>query len=352
MCNTEKIKPSYSIISKYRQVLMGISILAIILFHFAEDRCTNNYHANFLLTCVYKLIGSSNVDIFLILSGLGLFYSFKKNNNLFQFYTKHFVRLLVPFFLVAIPTFIVRDIIINHSGFYTFIKDLTFANIFLTKNRPFWYILCQGLCYLFFPYIFYLFDNEENEQKDFSYVLIFFALFMACNTALYVSNKTLFNNISIMTLRFFPFVFGVFIGKQAYNKKEIPSFYNLIILCSLFLMLLFVLLKKQNPLFHRNTLMLFNMTLLYFFLRFMDFIEIKVQWLWKAINVTCSFFGKITLELFLTHVAIRNVMNKMDYKTYYLKYELIMLGLTAISTIAIYFIMKGLMCLFFKRKNK
>ena len=73
-------KIEYSLLSKYRSVLMGASILSIMLFHYTNYiKSYDNY--NFFFKAYNKFVSSAGVDIFLILSGLGLYYSFKKNNN-------------------------------------------------------------------------------------------------------------------------------------------------------------------------------------------------------------------------------------------------------------------------------
>lgn len=69
----------YNILSKYRTELMGIAILWVMFFHLSID--INNRILNLI-----KTIGYGGVDIFLMISGLGLYYAYKKNNNIKLFY--------------------------------------------------------------------------------------------------------------------------------------------------------------------------------------------------------------------------------------------------------------------------
>ena len=117
-------KLSFDIISKHRTILMGITILSIIFFHYTED-CVN-YNYNLAPSIVYykKYIGSSGVDIFLFLSGFGLYYSFKKNQDLRTFFKKRFTRILIPYFIISIPAWYIKDFLIEDKGLVHFLKDL------------------------------------------------------------------------------------------------------------------------------------------------------------------------------------------------------------------------------------
>ena len=48
-----------------------------------------------------------------------------------------------------------------------------------------------------------------------------------------------------------------------------------------------------------------------------------------------EWFGRYSLELYLSHVAIRRVMNILGYHTYRYSYELIMIGLSLIVSVLI-----------------
>ena len=93
-------------ISKYRSVIFGISIISIILFHYCEDYISafqkGNVDSNLIIFGYYKGISSIGVEVFLFLSGLGLFYSMSNNSNLIRFYEKRVKRLIIPYAIVGI----------------------------------------------------------------------------------------------------------------------------------------------------------------------------------------------------------------------------------------------------------
>jgi len=89
-------------INKSRTILLGIATLLVTFFHMYSldfyELINIRFVAN-ILTFV-KSIGNVGVDIFLFLSGIGLYFSYKKN-NLKQFYMNRFVRILPEFILVV-----------------------------------------------------------------------------------------------------------------------------------------------------------------------------------------------------------------------------------------------------------
>lgn len=92
---------AYEMFSKYRGAIMGIQILLIVFFHFTEDCKGYNVRYSGIVYWFYNYVKSSGVDIFLLVSGLGLYYSWKKRAELKSFYQRRFVKILIPYFLVA-----------------------------------------------------------------------------------------------------------------------------------------------------------------------------------------------------------------------------------------------------------
>ena len=73
-------------ISTFRSELMGWSILWIMMLHFTFNQIKPlGFIAQY---------GFAGVDIFLFVSGFGLFYSLNKDHNLVSFYRKRLLRIL------------------------------------------------------------------------------------------------------------------------------------------------------------------------------------------------------------------------------------------------------------------
>ncbi|WP_308859946.1 acyltransferase family protein [Lactobacillus delbrueckii] len=119
--------------------MFGLSIIGIMVFHYFEHIRS----AHLLLESEQfwdYYIGSTGVDFFLFLSGMGLFYSLTKNDDICQFYKKRLVRILPAYLLVSMPFFAWRDFIHLHTGILTFIRDLLFLNFIDHADTTYWFI--------------------------------------------------------------------------------------------------------------------------------------------------------------------------------------------------------------------
>lgn len=93
LMNTNKFTISWGDFSRYRSSMFGLSIIGIMVFHYFEHIRS----AHLLLKSEQfwdYYIGSTGVDFLLFLSGMGLFYSLTKNDDICQFYKKRLVRIL------------------------------------------------------------------------------------------------------------------------------------------------------------------------------------------------------------------------------------------------------------------
>ena len=84
---------SIELISKYRTELMGIAMLLVVLFHGYVPQTSWFYGL--------KRMGNVGVDIFLFLSGIGLWFSWRSTPNLKHFYKQRFLRVYPTWLLLA-----------------------------------------------------------------------------------------------------------------------------------------------------------------------------------------------------------------------------------------------------------
>lgn len=139
-------------ISRYRGELMGAAMLFVILFHVSLPR----EDAFFGL----RRMGNIGVDIFLFLSGMGLWFSWTKHPSLRHFYLRRFLRIYPAWLLIAclyyIPDFLCLDIT-RHQGHSTniidLIGDITINwDFWLHDELTFWYIPCIMFLYVVSPF--------------------------------------------------------------------------------------------------------------------------------------------------------------------------------------------------------
>ena len=142
---------SFSWISDCRAVLMGLAALWIVLFH--SDKLSFGFLHFKLLSVGSEFIkahGNAGVDIFLILSGLGLYYSFEKNSSVSEFYKRRFLRVFPEAFVVAIFYYGLK---IEGITIKKFLSDIFFLDFYYSGIRTFWYFSLIFVLYALYPLI-------------------------------------------------------------------------------------------------------------------------------------------------------------------------------------------------------
>ena len=139
-------------ISRYRGELMGAAMLFVILFHVGLPREDMFFGL--------RRMGNIGVDIFLFLSGMGLWFSWTKRPSLSHFFTRRFLRIYPTWLLLAslyyIPDYLDLSFV-QHSGHSTSIIDLIGDisinwDFWLHDELTFWYIPAIMLLYLLSPF--------------------------------------------------------------------------------------------------------------------------------------------------------------------------------------------------------
>ena len=134
-------------ISRYRSELMGAAMLFVILFHVGLPREDIFFGL--------RGMGNIGVDIFLFLSGMGLWFSWTRYPSLHRFYLRRFLRIYPAWLLMAslyyIPDYLSAGFA-GHSGHSTSLIDLIGD---ITVNWDFW--LHDELTFWYIPAILFLY---------------------------------------------------------------------------------------------------------------------------------------------------------------------------------------------------
>jgi peptidoglycan/LPS O-acetylase OafA/YrhL len=131
-------------ISRFRGELMGTAMLMIILFHIDLPRADAFYGL--------RRMGNLGVDMFLFLSGIGLWFSWSKNQDWRRFYRRRLLRIYPAWLIVACAYYIPRF----HGGsawaWIDLIGDISINwDFWLHDELTFWYIPATMMLYLFAP---------------------------------------------------------------------------------------------------------------------------------------------------------------------------------------------------------
>ena len=291
----------WSLVSKYRTQLMGISMLWIMVYH--------NYFKWTGKNVARTLIDQGNVgvDIFLFLSGVGLYYAYQKKKNLGAFYQKRIVRLLVPYFILAIPF----DLwVVNIEGgkltFFKYLFQIAFVNNHVTTT---WFIPCILILSLFFPGIYYLQNNTikvgEKTLSRNSVTIIICSLYFLFLLFLKANCETFYNNTEIALTRAVIFVLGCHAGKYVKEEKPIPRG---TVLFSLVFIIAYTFVFRSEVKLSAFWIRMSYVPLAVAYIMVFIYILMKLE---TRVHCTrfapLTFLGSMTLELYLVHIMLRRL---------------------------------------------
>ena len=144
----KKVIFTYKDISAHRSEIMGWSILWIMMLHFTFQQIKPlGFIAQY---------GFAGVDIFLFVSGFGLFFSLDKNTDLISFYRKRLFRIFPTYFIVGI----FASIFLFHDSLFTYIFRYTTIGYWIGSVYWEWYIPTLVVLYLFAPLFKKMLDRK------------------------------------------------------------------------------------------------------------------------------------------------------------------------------------------------
>ncbi|MDO4485182.1 MAG: acyltransferase [Bacillota bacterium] len=305
-------------ISKYRNELFGIAIVAIMLFHYSVDfnsaieKGRIGMEPFLLKSCIildyYKWISSIGVEIFVFLSGMGLYYSFYNNNNIGTFYKKRYKRILVPYLIVASVFWAFKDFKFQGEGLKEYLQDISFVTFFTDGVHTIWFIALMIVLYLLFPVIYKLLDREKNRT---AVLIILLVLAYGMPIVLFYSNQMMYDRISIAVTRIPLFILGCYFGKYIKSGYRVPYSHILIFAVIAIFIKYCRLCLDFEPYMSRYLDGIFALGLL---IMLTSAIEICKNF--NALNRLWRFFGKYSLELYMVHVSMRNLMKEFGYDAY------------------------------------
>ena len=287
-------------VSKYRSQIMGFAALWIFFFHVRNEAVVfQNVPVLKDIDTFFVNIGFCGVDIFLFLSGWGMYHAVNRH-SLTVFYKRRYRRLVFPFLVSCI------FLAFNYKwGLLRFVKAVT-GWTFMTKDvyEVIWFIPAISILYLFFPLYRRLFDKASCKYVfTVAAVALWFALAVAGTL---LSDRT---DIYLFVNRIPVFIIGVLFGWMTYIGKKRLGRYAWFILAVMliagFQLQYYFAFKKVNLLLPlgRNGLPAILIGIAMCFVSGFVFKLLgKVTFIQKAYG----FLGKMTLEFYAAQdIAIR-----------------------------------------------
>lgn len=159
-------------LSNFRTEIMGGAILLVVFFHLTFRIYNNDL---WYIPSTHGMIG---VDVFFLLSGLGLSYSFTKNHSLLNYYYKRIARIF-PFYGVVVFT---NGVLLHGLSIQDFLLQWTTIGYWTTGSYYEWYVPNLILMYLVFPLWYYFVKHFFSISILF--ILLFSSYIMIQNSGL------------------------------------------------------------------------------------------------------------------------------------------------------------------------
>lgn len=249
-------------ISKYRSSIMGFAMIWVVLYHYQIEGVLR-YPFGF---------GFTGVDLFMLCSGLGLFYSYDKNPDTFRFYRKRFLRIVPTYFLVGL----IVGAINGNFSFTEYLWKFSTLGFWTDGTYYDWFIPGIILLYLLYPFIHNtLFKDGVLEKQLILLILVVFSFFIVYTT--FVDQSIMDVNHFLLLYRIPVFLLGVIV---AYGIKVVKG-------TRCFIILSFVL---------------FPLSCIYFLYAIMPVTTIHIRYLSTVFMVPLLVIG---LCLFFKHIIVR-----------------------------------------------
>lgn len=166
---------SWEGISRFRQEIMGVAILLVLVRH------CDTFQWGALQPYVKHLVNpcAAGVDILLFVSGVGLYFSLCRNPAVLPFYGRRFMRLVPEYLVIAGLSYALMDVLCNiRGGVVIWLIQLSAVRATFVpgsgENETLWYILFIVFMYLLYPAIHFLF-HRQGRARAVSFWLIFLA---------------------------------------------------------------------------------------------------------------------------------------------------------------------------------
>lgn len=127
-------------ISKYRSKLMGWAIVWIMMLHFT--------FINIKPLGFIAQYGFAGVDIFMLVSGFGLYFSLDQNSKIHSYFRRRVIRIFTTYYLIGI----ISSLILFHDTITSYIFRYSTIGFWTNGLYWEWYIPSIVVLYLLAPF--------------------------------------------------------------------------------------------------------------------------------------------------------------------------------------------------------
>jgi len=260
-------------ISTYRSELMGCSIIWVMMLHFTFNQI---HPLGFIAQ-----YGYAGVDIFMMVSGFGLYFSLEKDHHIEKFYKKRLLRIFPTYYIIGV----LGSSLLFHDTIFEYLFRYSTIGFWTNNIYSDWYIPSLVFLYILSPFIKLFFD------KRYFIILTVFVIGIL-GLAYWVADKeNLLDRMHFFFLYRIPaFIFGMLCAYWLQNGIS-KKFYLYILMAGI---PVFIYLFPQHHQFYN-----FKYLSVFFLLPLFTIIFIVVQKYIRFINPIFHSVGKASLEIYL-----------------------------------------------------
>ena len=290
-------KCNFTIFSKYRGELMGIAILGVCLLHAFKWAGIGE---SLIAHTIGPFARIAFTDGFLFLSGFGLYYSFRKNEDLRKFYIKRINRVLLPYMIMGLPFFLL-GLITGDISVSAFLLKLTSLYFWFLGNDGMWYISLSLALYLLFPVAYKLLFVQQKELIVVARTLLIIATCLFVCFALYNFAPHYYNMLQIGITKAPMFFIGMLVGWQSCLGRCM-SWKHL--LGGGILLALTFMLKRHSEVFVPYYEMSYRLLMMPMACLAMECLKTK------RLNIALQWLGRYSLEIYVLQMLVIGVAYK------------------------------------------
>ena len=330
-------------VSDSRNEIYGFAILWIMVFHGFD---WNGFDYSFGKAWLMPLrgfinFGNCGVELFLLLSGISLYFSFARRQETLGFYKKRYLRLFPALWIINGGYWLYlffRDVLSEGVGIIQagghFFMRMTQLSFWFGNDRQAWYVAAIAIFYFIYPFLYHFLYDDEHKTGRRVALLVGFALVALLSAR--AAYPKMYERFEIAATRFPIFFVGCGLGKLVYERRKISWAWLILpvaivvgtlVLCQLG----YIRWGEVGPqdVFHlkqwltdvalwRYVLGLFGTSVTFLVGMLLHFAS------WKPLHAFFKFFGNMSLELYLAHTTLcriaRLILQKdvLTFAEYYL----------------------------------
>ena len=179
--------------------------------------------------------------VFLLLSGIGLYYSMKKCGNVITFY-KHRIRRIIPSFLLIAGVLYGFMFLNQQLSFGQFLLHMSTLYWWMGEGALEWYVSFIMLCYLIYPLLYRVLNGRHGVKK----IILIAGIILISEIYLFANFPAVFMRYDGGLTRIFIFLIGTVLGKREYEGKGY-QLWNVFIYGVLFVLVRGALIVYADP---------------------------------------------------------------------------------------------------------